>query len=184
MKRYFLFNKPFNTLCQFTDSEGRKTLKDIVSFPKDVYPVGRLDYDSEGLLILSNDKSLVQKISHPRAKIEKEYYSQIENIPVDEKLTMLQTGVMIEDIKTKPAKVKMIHDFIPWERFPPIRYRKNIPDCWLSISITEGRNRQIRKMTAAIGHPTLRLIRIRIGNIFLDDLLPGDFKEVKKLEIE
>lgn len=178
MKRYFLLNKPFNVLCQFSPSGGKKTLKDVFNFPKDVYPVGRLDYDSEGLLLLTNDKSLVKKLAHPEAKVEKEYFVQVENIPDDEKLKMLESGVVIGGKRAKPAKIKRLPDFELWERTPPIRYRKNIPACWLSITITEGMNRQVRRMTASIGHPALRLIRFRIGKINLENLQPGEVREV------
>jgi 23S rRNA pseudouridine2457 synthase len=179
--KYFIINKPYGVLSQFTDEEGRKTLKDIYSFPKDVYPVGRLDKDSEGLLILTNDKSLTDYLLNPKQRHEKEYFVQVEGIPTKEDLKKLAGGVIIEGKKTLPANAKIISDPKIPERVPPIRERKNIPTSWISLTITEGRNRQVRKMTAAIGFPTLRLVRVRIKNIFLGNMSCG---EVRILTIE
>lgn len=182
--RYFLVNKPYGVLSQFTDKEGRRTLKSIYSFPNDVYSVGRLDMDSEGLLIITNDKLLNDILLNPRSKTEKEYYVQVEGIPDTNALENLRNGVIIEGRKTMPAKVKKIGEPGFTERIPPIRERKNIPVSWLSISICEGRNRQIRKMTAAVGFPTLRLVRVRIKNLTIGKMNSGDVKELSQNEIE
>lgn len=181
---YFVVNKPYGVLSQFTDEEGRRTLKSLFNFPKDVYPVGRLDMDSEGLLIITNDKFLTDYLLNPKNKHEKEYYAQVEGIPDYKSLSRLREGVIIEGKKTLPAKVKLIDapDFEP--RIPPIRERKTIPTSWLSITITEGRNRQVRKMTAAVGHPTLRLVRVRIKNITLDNMKFGDVRKLSDKEVE
>ncbi|NMB81607.1 MAG: pseudouridine synthase [Ignavibacteria bacterium] len=181
---YFVINKPYGILSQFTDEDGRKTLGSIFNFPKDVYPVGRLDMDSEGLLIITNDKFLTDYILNPKNKHEKEYYAQVEGIPDNEALTKLREGVVIEGKKTLPAKVKLIDepDFEP--RVPPIRVRKTIPTSWLSITITEGRNRQVRKMTAAVGHPTLRLVRVRIKNLMLGNMKSGEVRKLTLFDIE
>lgn len=179
--KYFLLNKPYGVLTQFTDKENRPTLSSLYKFPKDVYPVGRLDLDSEGLLLLTNDKSLTNFLLNPKFKHEREYYVQVEGIPTEEAIKKLCDGVIIENRKTLPAKVKMIDDPNFEKRNPPIRERKNIPTSWLSITIYEGRNRQVRKMTAAVGYPTLRLVRVRIENILLGNLKSG---EVRKLTIE
>lgn len=177
--KYFAANKPYGVLSQFTDPDGRKTLAGLFAFPDDVYPIGRLDYDSEGLLLLTNDKALTEKLLHPRQKLEKEYFVQVEGIPTEKALTQLRVGVVIEKKKTIPAKVKILEDQSPFEeRIPPVRFRKTIPTTWLSITIIEGRNRQVRKMTASVGFPTLRLVRIRIGNIQLGDLRLGEVKEI------
>ncbi len=151
----------------------------FINFPADVYPVGRLDMDSEGLLIITNDKVLTDKLLNPERKTEKEYYVQVEGIPDEKSLMQLREGVVIEGKKTLPAVVKKINEpgFPP--RIPPIRERKNIPVSWISLTITEGRNRQVRKMTSAAGFPTLRLIRVRINNISLDDMQPGEVREIQ-----
>ncbi|MFA6978477.1 MAG: pseudouridine synthase [Ignavibacteriaceae bacterium] len=177
--KYFAVNKPYGVLSQFTDPGGRKTLADLFDFPDDVYPVGRLDYDSEGLLILTNDKALTEKLLHPKQKLEKEYFVQVEGVPTEEVLVQLRTSVVIERRKTLPAKVKILQDQYPFEeRIPPVRFRKTIPTTWLSITIIEGRNRQVRKMTASVGFPTLRLVRVRIGKIKLENLHSGEVKEI------
>lgn len=185
--KYYKIYKPYGVLSQFTDETGRKTLKDLYNFPPNVYPVGRLDMDSEGLLILTDDKSLIDHLLNPKNHHEKEYYVQVEGIPTEIVLYNLSNGVIIEGKKTLPAKIKLIKDpnFPP--RVPPIRERKSITVTWLSITITEGRNRQVRKMTAAVGYPTLRLIRVRIKNLLLDNLRVGEvreltFSEIKKLK--
>ncbi|MFA6598477.1 MAG: pseudouridine synthase [Ignavibacteriaceae bacterium] len=184
LNKYYAINKPFGVLSQFTDAEGRKTLADLFSFPHDVYPVGRLDYDSEGLLLLTNDKTLTEKLLHPKQKLEKEYFVQVEGVPTKEALLQLCAGVVIENKITLPAKVKVLRTPPSiGERVPPIRFRKTIPTTWLTITIIEGRNRQVRKMTAKVGYPTLRLIRMRIGKIHLENLKPGEVKEINFSEI-
>jgi 23S rRNA pseudouridine2457 synthase len=173
-----LFNKPFNVLCQFTDKEGRKTLADYI-FIKNVYAAGRLDYDSEGLVLLTNDGNLQNKISNPKSKIFKTYWVQIEGIPDKIALNKLQKGILLKDGTTKPATVKLITEPNIWKRVPPIRERKNVPTSWLELKIIEGKNRQIRRMTAAIGCPTLRLIRISVGNWNINGLASGEYKIIK-----
>ncbi len=182
--KYFILNKPYGVLSQFTDKEGRKTLGDIYKFPRDVYSVGRLDMDSEGLLLLTNDKSLTNFLLNPVYEHEKEYYVQVEGIPKESSLEKLRNGVLINGKKTLFSKVRKIDEPNFPQRIPPIRARKNIPTCWMSISITEGRNRQVRKMTAYIGHPTLRLIRVRIKNLLIDGLLPGSIRKLNSREID
>jgi 23S rRNA pseudouridine2457 synthase len=178
MLKYFKIYKPYGVLSQFTDKDGRLTLSSLYKFPADVYPVGRLDMDSEGLLIITNDKSLTDKILNPKNKTEKEYYVQVEGIPSEASLNLLRKGVMIEGKKTLPATINKINDPAFAERTHPIRERKNIPITWLSVKITEGRNRQVRKMTAAAGYPTLRLIRVKINNISLGDMKSGEVREI------
>ncbi|KAB2847198.1 MAG: pseudouridine synthase [Melioribacteraceae bacterium] len=182
--QYFIINKPYGVLSQFTDSDGRSTLKDLYNFPIDVYPIGRLDMDSEGLLILTNDKALTDYLLNPKHKHEKEYYVQVEGIPTKEALKKLEQGVIIEGKKTLPAKAKLINDPNLPPRVPPIRERKNIPTSWISLTITEGRNRQVRKMTAAVGFPTLRLVRVRIKNIVIENLKSGEVRAMTNKEIE
>lgn len=172
-----IFNKPFNVLCQFTDKEGRKNLSDFISI-KNIYAAGRLDYDSEGLVILTYDGKLQNIISDPKHKLEKSYWVQVEGIPDPTALNKLRKGILLNDGITKPLKVKLIEQPNIWNRIPPIRQRKNIPTSWIELQITEGRNRQVRRMTAAIGHPTLRLIRYSIGEWNIGTLTIGKWKEI------
>ena len=168
------FNKPFNVLCQFTDSAGRRTLADFITI-KDVYPAGRLDYDSEGLVLLADDGKLQRRIADPRHRMKKTYLTQVEGSPDAAALERLRRGVELNDGITAPAGVGLIEepDWL-WPREPPIRYRRNIPTAWLEVTLTEGRNRQVRRMTAAAGHPTLRLVRVAIGEWSLERLRPGE----------
>jgi 23S rRNA pseudouridine2457 synthase len=177
MSQLILFNKPFNVLCQFTDAAGRATLADYLSVPN-VYPAGRLDYDSEGLVLLTDDGAWQQRIADPRHKMPKTYWAQVESVPGPAALAQLRKGVRLKDGLTRPAQAELIAPPQVWERTPPIRVRKNVPDSWLSLTITEGRNRQVRRMTAAVGHPTLRLIRVRIGPWELGELMPGEWRSV------
>jgi 23S rRNA pseudouridine2457 synthase len=174
-----LLNKPFQVLCQFTDNEGRATLADYVDFPG-VYAAGRLDYDSEGLVALTNSGRLQYIISDPSNKLPKTYLVQVEGVPDEAALAKLRAGVLLKDGMTRPSKARLVDmKAAPWPRTPPIRFRKSVPDSWLEITITEGKNRQVRRMTAAVGHPALRLIRVRIGQWELGGLKPGEWKEVE-----
>jgi 23S rRNA pseudouridine2457 synthase len=172
------FNKPFNVLCQFTDDTGRRTLADFVTV-KDVYPAGRLDYDSEGLLLLTDDGTLQKRIADPLHRMKKTYLAQVEGVPDEKALARLRRGVKLKDGLTATAGARRVGE--PgwlWTREPPVRYRRNIPTAWLELTITEGRNRQVRRMTAAVGHPTLRLIRAGIGKWSIEHLSPGEWREV------
>ncbi|WP_341198008.1 rRNA large subunit pseudouridine synthase E [Hyphomonas chukchiensis] len=183
MSRLILFNKPFGVLSQFTDkgTEGspRKTLSDFITVAG-VYAAGRLDQDSEGLLVLTDDGQLQNRISDPKFKQPKTYWVQVEGVPDEAALQALRTGVTLKDGKTAPARAAAIPE--PenlWPRDPPIRVRKSVPDSWISLTITEGRNRQVRRMTAAVGHPTLRLIRAQVGEWTLNGLATGQWRDTK-----
>ncbi len=183
MSRIILFNKPFDVLCQFTDAEGRRTLADFIS-QKAFYPAGRLDRDSEGLVVLSERGELQYQIAHPKNKMAKRYWVQVEGEPDEQALLQLKNGVELKDGKTRPAQVRRIDEPAQlWKREPPIRVRQSIPDCWLELTIREGKNRQVRRMTAAVGHPTLRLIRYSIGPWTLDGLACGEWR-IEEAELD
>jgi len=177
-----LLNKPFDVLCQYTAEPGQATLKSYINI-KNLYPSGRLDKDSEGLVLLTDDGRLQHLVSHPRHKLEKRYWVQVEGLPDAKALTQLRQGVTLKDGITAPAKVRVIEAPQVWPRTPPIRYRANIPSTWLELTLREGRNRQVRRMTAAVGCPTLRLIRVSIGPWSLDGLQPGEYR-ITELNLE
>jgi 23S rRNA pseudouridine2457 synthase len=173
-----LFNKPYGVLSQFTDrgtDTARATLSDFIDIPG-VYPAGRLDRDSEGLLLLTDDGRQQARIADPKFKLLKTYLVQIEGEPADAALDQLRAGVMLNDGPTRPAVVERVDDPALWPRDPPIRFRASVPDCWLKLTIREGRNRQVRRMTAAVGHPTLRLVRWSIGDWSVADVPPGEWR--------
>jgi 23S rRNA pseudouridine2457 synthase len=182
--RYIIFHKPYGVLSQFTqESPKHITLKEYIDIPN-VYAVGRLDWDSEGLLLLTNDGQLQHRLAHPRFGHQRTYWAQVERIPDLDAINQLQSGVEIQDYRTRPAQVRLLlEEPSIVQRIPPIRFRKSIPTAWLEMTLTEGKNRQVRRMTAAVGFPTLRLIRISIGNIQLDDLSPGQWRELTSLEV-
>lgn len=178
MPRLILLNKPFDVLPQFTDGEGRRTLADFVPV-KGVYAAGRLDRDSEGLLALSDDGPLIARIASPKHKLPKTYWVQVEGVPTEEALARLASGVELKDGPTLPAEVRRMEEPAGlWPRDPPVRYRASIPTGWIALTLREGRNRQVRRMTAAVGFPTLRLIRWSIGDWTLEALQPGEWREV------
>jgi 23S rRNA pseudouridine2457 synthase len=188
MHHYFVIYKPFNVLSQFSSQEGKQTLGDLYKLPKDVYPVGRLDYDSEGLLILTNDTSLNQRLLHPKHKHEREYWVQVDGAITPAAISLLGAGVMIsvdgKQHKTARciASIFTEEPVVP-ERTPPIRFRKNIPTTWIRLILSEGKNRQVRKMTAAVGFPTLRLIRYRIEKLTIDNMQPADIHPLTKEQV-
>ncbi len=174
--RIIILNKPYGVLCQFTDrAGGRATLADYVDVPG-VYPAGRLDRDSEGLVVLTDDGRLQRRIADPRHKLEKTYWAQVEGIPGEDALASLRGGVTLRDVPTRPAGAETIAEPDLWPRDPPIRDRASIPTSWIELTIREGRNRQVRRMTAAVGYPTLRLIRVRVGPWMLEGLAPGQWR--------
>jgi 23S rRNA pseudouridine2457 synthase len=177
-----LFNKPYGVLCQFTDRSmpPRRTLAEF-GLPAGVYPAGRLDFDSEGLLLLTDDGGLAHRLTDPRHKLPKHYWLQVEGVPADAQLAQLRAGVELNDGPTLPAQVERIDPPALWPRDPPVRYRKTVPDAWLQITIREGRNRQLRRMSAAVGLPTLRLVRIAIGGWNLQGLAPGGWSPATEL---
>ena len=180
MARLILFNKPYGVLSQFTDrgtETARATLSDYIKVPG-VYPAGRLDRDSEGLMLLTDDGRLQARIADPKFKAAKSYLVQVEGQVAEESLAALRRGVRLNDGLTLPAEVELVPDPELWPRDPPIRIRKSVPDCWLKLTIREGRNRQVRRMTAAVGHPTLRLVRWGIGEWTVAGLAPGEWREV------
>jgi 23S rRNA pseudouridine2457 synthase len=176
-----LFNKPYDVLCQFTDrgtaESARRTLSDFIDVPG-VYPAGRLDLDSEGLLLLTDDGRLQARIADPNFKMPKTYLVQVEGNAGEESLAALRRGVVLKDGPTRPAEVERIADPELWPRDPPVRFRKTVPDCWIRLTIREGRNRQVRRMTAAVGLPTLRLVRCSVGEWSLDGVAPGAWRAV------
>ena len=176
MPHLILFNKPFNVLCQFTDEQGRATIANYIDVPN-VYAAGRLDYDSEGLVIFTDSGKLQHQISEPQFKTPKTYWVQVEGVPTQDALKQLERGVKLNDGMTLPARARRIEPPTVWERVPPIRYRANIPTTWVELVIAEGRKRQVRRMTAHVGFPTLRLIRVQVGEWKLGNLKPGEWKE-------
>ncbi|MDX2476028.1 MAG: pseudouridine synthase [Gammaproteobacteria bacterium] len=185
MSDIYLFNKPYGVLTQFTDRDERPVLADFIDVPA-IYPAGRLDKDSEGLLLLTSDGKLQQAVSDPAFKLAKTYFVQVEGILDDEALERLRTGLQLKDGITRPARVSKLATEPEglWQRKPPVRYRASIPDSWIELTIREGRNRQVRRMTAAVGHPTLRLIRYAIGDFRLDGLQPGEITQLPAEEVE
>lgn len=180
---YYKIYKPYGVLSQFTDKDDRSTLKQLFNFPENVYPIGRLDMDSEGLLLLTDDKSLTDFLLNPVNKHRREYLVQVEGLPQKSDLEKLAGGVVINGKKTLSAGVEIISEPVLPPRIPSVRFRKNVTDSWIKIILTEGRNRQVRRMTAAIGFPTLRLVRIRIENINLENMRPGEVRELSYEEI-
>lgn len=186
-RRDILFYKPYGVLSQFTDNDAaevqRQTLKDYITVP-DVYPVGRLDWDSEGLMLLTNDGRLQHRLSNPMFEHPRTYWVQVERIPDVAALQNLRSGVKIQNYQTRPAQVQILptEPLLP-PREPPIRFRKNVPTAWLELTLTEGKNRQVRRMTAAVGFPTLRLVRVAIAHLCLDGLQPGEWRDLTATEL-
>lgn len=178
MARLILFNKPFQVLSQFTDARGRRTLHEFIPVPR-VYAAGRLDWDSEGLLLLTDDGGLQTRIASPRFRLPKTYLAQVEGLPGEAELERLRRGITLNDGPCRPARVKRMAAPDLWPRQPPVRSRLTVPDSWLEITLDEGRNRQVRRMTAAIGHPTLRLVRYAIGEWRLAGLAPGQWRSLE-----
>ncbi|MDB5268623.1 MAG: pseudouridine synthase [Hymenobacter sp.] len=182
--RYILLNKPYEVLTQFTDEHGRATLKDFVPVPE-VYPVGRLDFDSEGLLLLTDDKQLQHRLSDPKFKVPKTYWAQVEGLVSEEALQQLRRGVQIKEGLTVPGEAAELPEPAHlWPRTPPIRYRASIPTSWLEIQISQGMNRQVRKMCAVVGLPCLRLVRAAIGPLGLGELQPGEWRDLTQTEVD
>ena len=179
--RYIALFKPFDVLTQFTDVSGRSTLKDFVTLPG-VYPVGRLDRDSEGLLLLTDDGTLAHRLTDPRYEHPKTYLVQVERVPEPPALEALRLGVDLKDGRTLPAEADLLDPPHLPDRPTPIRFRKNVPTSWIRLVLREGRNRQVRRMTAAVGHPTLRLVRVAVGPVLLGDLPPGHWRDLTRLE--
>lgn len=181
--RALAFYKPYGVLSCFTDPEGRSTLADFIQVPE-VYPAGRLDYDTEGLLVLTSDGALAHRITDPRHKLPKVYLVQVERVPDESALLSLRRGVLLKGRRTKPAAVELLAEAPDLPPRPvPIRFRKSVPTAWLQITLREGQNRQVRRMTAVVGHPALRLIRVAVGPVMLGDLQPGQWRELKDAEV-
>ncbi|WP_137935788.1 pseudouridine synthase [Chitinivorax sp. B] len=178
MPELILLNKPYGVICQFSPHETHPSLSSLIDIP-DVYPAGRLDTDSEGLLLLTSDGRLQAHIADPKHKLPKTYWVQVEGVPTDEVLDQLRRGVDLGDFVTLPAEVRRLETPDLWPRNPPIRVRKSVPDSWIELVIREGKNRQVRRMTAKVGFPTLRLVRVRIGDYFVTDLAPGEWRRVQ-----
>lgn len=184
MSSYILFHKPYGVLSQFTPEDGARSLQEF-GLPKGIYPAGRLDKDSEGLLLLTDDGPLIEELLNPKKEKKKTYWVLVERVPTEEELQKFRQGLKIEDYVTKPSEVKILdpQPEVP-PRDPPVRFRKSVQDVWLEVKIVEGKNRQVRKMTAAIGHPTLRLIRKKIGHLELGDLALGEWREIPRPVID
>jgi 23S rRNA pseudouridine2457 synthase len=183
--RTLLFHKPYGVMSQFSPSDGKKTLADYIDV-KGVYPAGRLDHDSEGLLLLTNDGALQHHLTDPKFGHPRTYWAQVERVPAESALQQLRTGLLLQaQSRTRPALARLLAappNLAP--RDPPIRYRKSVPDAWIELTLTEGRNRQVRRMTAAVGHPTLRLVRWAIGELTLDGLRPGEWRDLSREELQ
>jgi 23S rRNA pseudouridine2457 synthase len=180
VETHLLFNKPYGVVSQFS-GDGRPTLAQYIPL-EDVYPAGRLDHDSEGLLLLTSDGRLQHRLTHPRFGHPRTYWVQVEGVPGEEAIEALRSGVDVQDYRTRPAEARTIGEPAVWPRVPPIRFRQSIPTTWLEITLTEGHNRQVRRMTAAVGFPTLRLIRCRIGSLTLDGLATGEWRKLTDRE--